>query len=812
MSSSDVQLLTQLMWLGIFVIGTLSVGSCLTFILLFNKKRIGIYNNLFLACMGYSVVPFMLGLYMLLMSFIPLKLPYYLYVFIPYTVSIVFLAINKDKIFSVIKNIKIDYGYVEKEYILFGIIMALMLSASCILEQISYLFENKVLFYFIFMAACLLLFRGITARILKCKKDSFFYMGILALGFICIYLEEIFNFEKIDALLPFNVIYLILVLKLIIAIAIGTLLLSYNKNAKNIKVKVFLCFFPIFILYLSGRYFAFVWINSALLRLFGDFLFGVLCALLYLYIHNGQMIKKMFTFVKCATIIYFFVMILRGGVRPVWGSDATEYLSNALKFIETMSFSGINNFNGISDGSLLAIIHHPGWVLYLAFGLLHTSGKFGFPNDYAARFSIQLCLICLFIASIGIISLFKKKHKTLSAGLIMPMAYWGLVEVYQQHTRDAYRIIPLLLLIGIISFIMQEKNKKNELKTGIYILSFFICMFIMMGHPINAISSVIIVAAFMIWMLLNRKFYKEILLWGISCAAGAAAGAYQIIWAFFSTGKMTGGKIDIDKLLLNSDYYENYMNYSQSRLKGAENYYERLKLILAQDKGVLLILAVCLAVIILAYLIKKKDYGNKLVFLCIIVIIQSFMFTDIISWSGGSLSEWCVMNWRYTLQIYVIYGLFLGIALEEIFEQENIYTFVRMGIICFLCIPMYILVSRGISELNQTAYNRISEYAQINDSIEKTGGRILLDNYYCNYYLYDKGLSMFTDNAESIRMAASLDELDCELRNSNCTGILIMDSLRSVYWNDSLLEEYTESDKYIKEVIDTSFCTAYILK
>ena len=75
------------------------------------------------------------------------------------------------------------------------------------------------------------------------------------------------------------------------------------------------------------------------------------------------------------------------------------------------------------------------------------------------------------------------------------------------------------------------------------------------------------------------------------------------------------------------------MNYSQSRLKGAENYYERLKLILAQDKGVLLILAVCLAVIILAYLIKKKDYGNKLVFLCIIVIIQSFMFTDIISWS-----------------------------------------------------------------------------------------------------------------------------------------------------------------------------------
>ena len=170
------------------------------------------------------------------------------------------------------------------------------------------------------------------------------------------------------------------------------------------------------------------------------------------------------------------------------------------------------------------------------------------------------------------------------------------------------------------------------------------------------------------------------------------------------------------------------------------------------------------------------------------------------------------MNWRFTLQIYVIYGLFLGIALEEIFEQENIYTFVRMGIICFLCIPMYILVSRGISELNQTAYNRISEYAQINDSIEKTGGRILLDNYYCNYYLYDKGLSMFTDNAESIRMAASLDELDCELRNNDCTGILIMDSLRSVYWNDSLLEEYTESDKYIKEVIDTSFCTAYILK
>lgn len=811
MSNSDILLLSQLAWLSIFAIGMLCIGSCLAFILVYNQKRLGIDNNLFLASMGYAIVPYVLGTYMLLISFIPLKLPYFFYVVTPYIISVIVLAINRKKICLVLDNIKNKFLLVDKEYTLLGIVMALIIVIECILEQIYYLINNKLTFYFIIMLMCLLILGGIAKWILNDQKNCVFYMGIFTLGFICIFLKEILVLKNI--LLPFNMNYLCVAIQLGITIIIGALLLYHNRNYRKenqVKKRIFLCVYPILVLYLSIRFFL---INRSLMRLCGDFVFGILLALLFLYVHSGKILEKVFIFIKYGTIFYFLVMILRGGIRPVWGSDATEYLSNALKYIETMSFAGINNFNGVSDGSLLAMIHHPGWVLYIAFGLLHTNSKVGFPNDYVARFAIQLCLVCLFLACLGLVSLFKKHNKPLLLAAILPMAYWGVGEIYQQHMRDAYRIIPLCFFIGLLIFIVQEKIGKNELKKGMYLIGFFICMFIMVGHPINAMQSVVIVIAFMIWLLMNRGLDKDVFLFGISCIVGAIVGAYQIIWAFLSTGKMTGIKIDIDKLLLNSDYYENYVNYTQSRLKGASNYYERLKLILMQDKGVLLIPAVCFAVIVLFCLIKKKDYKNKFVFLSIIVIIQSLMFTDIVSWSGGTLSEWCVMNYRYTLQIYVIYGLFLGIVLEKLFQHVNRYNLVKMCIICFSCIPIFILSTKWeAGERNQDTYSRLSEYVEINEAIAKTDGRILLDNYYCNYYLYDKGLSIFTDNAEKIRTAASLDKLHYELINANCTGILIMDSLRNVYWNDSLLEEYTESEKYIKEVIDTSFCTAYILK
>jgi len=547
-------------------------------------------------------------------------------------------------------------------------------------------------------------------------------------------------------------------------------------------------------------------------RLKVDLLMGVLSICLFLYMVKGNIYERLIKSVRYVTFCYFFLVVLRGGLRPIWGSDATEYLSNALKFIETMSFTGINNFNGVNDGSLLAIIHHPGWILYLAFGLLHTSGDIGFPNDYVVRFAIQFCLICLFIAGIGLVSLLGKRGNSLWLGILMPISYEMISHVFKQHTRDAYRIIPLLIFIGILIFWGQAKMNKRKIESGAYIISFVTCMFIMIGHPINALQAIIIVVAFFIWLFMNRCIDNDIIFLGISSLIGGLVGMYQIIWAYVMTGKMTGVKIDIDKLLINSDYYRNYMDYSERRLRGANSYFERLKLILLQDKGVLLVPAICIAIIIIFICMKKKDYKNILIPFSVLVILQSLLFTDIVSWSGGTLSEWSVKNWRYTLQIYVIYGIFVGSVLGKIFDSQNKHGLLRIGILFYSCLPLFMLLAYWEkSERNQIVYNRISEYREINEHISQANCKILLDNYYCNYYLYNKGLSIFTDNAESIRMALTLDELDIELRKVGCDSILIMDSLRDVYWNGSILEKYTESE-YIKERIDTSFCKVYLIK
>lgn len=128
----------------------------------------------------------------------------------------------------------------------------------------------------------------------------------------------------------------------------------------------------------------------------------------------------------------------------------------------------------------------------------------------------------------------------------------------------------------------------------------------MMGHPINAIAAIAIGVSFTIVLIIQKKFTLNVVKYYSFAIAGALLGSLQMILALINTGKMTGGLIDLDQLFVGTDYYDNYMAYTQSRLLGTVDYFDRIKVILERDNGLLSIIGIICTIIVMVSCLKKQ--------------------------------------------------------------------------------------------------------------------------------------------------------------------------------------------------------------
>ncbi len=817
----DFSLLSQLVWMALYLLGTALVGSAAVCILLRAGNSLGFGRK---TCFfwGFAGIPFIIGIYMLLMSLIPIRLSQYFYLFGLYVICAAIVLRDRGTIWELRAEL---HGDSESEhYWCLGIISAVLITESCFWEQIYYLIHRSLPFFIFFSVAGLAL-SGVLMGFLRIGKIRKIYFCIFFLGYICLYLSKYFSDQRMrmldsgmaDRIMVFVQLFAFLC---ILSFLILWLLYGKCKSAYWLHPNPGIRLLPVLFVILTGCLTMHaIYVTRILKRNLIDLALlaaGLVVSGIYLKKRKGNLLcRDVIQAISIVTILYFCTIILRSGLVPVTGQDAIEYLSNALKFTESMNFSGINHFNGVADGSLLAIIHHPGWVLYLAYGLLFTSpGQFGYPCDFVARFSIQSNLIYMMFACIGFLQILKRK-RGVSAGTILFFFYTGLAVIFSSHTRDAYRIIPMIFLAGILVSIGRLLKQEQRPSTSACWLSGLVCMCVMMGHPINAIESLAIVAAFFVWLLCSRLFRKEVFVWGLGCILGAMLGCYQIIWAFISTGRASGIKIDIDRLLEGTDYYANYMRYTEGRLGGADTYLERLLRLLGQDHGILVITSVVAAIFAICYLIKKRNVKSSIFYFSLLILFQSLVYVDLLGWSGIRFTEWCVMNTRYTLQMYVFYGLYLGIIVDQLQDKPmRGQKWISCFLILICMIPVLLLnIKWEGKKVFEASCDFIAEYDAARALIkERSPEKILIDNYYCNYYLDDRGVTFFSDSAEQIRKASDQEALYRELKEEGYGMILITDSLRNVYWKDTLLEKLTESPDYISDTLEQEYFKVYVLR
>lgn len=521
-----------------------------------------------------------------------------------------------------------------------------------------------------------------------------------------------------------------------------------------------------------------------------------------------QLLRKIVRYVVIAFSIVSLLTALAtiATVAPaaIVGSDAMEYMTSAYEIANERTFASVNSFNGSVDGSQIGVVHHPAWIAYLAQALMHSpTQSFGYPNDFAARAAFSLTYVYLFVAVYALARAFLPRRYSLLA-VALSACTPKLGNLIARNSREGFRIIPILILILVLyGYASMVSQKRRTYWPGL-ITVFVVASFTMMGHVINAIPAAAIGLSIIVFLLISRNVNWNTIWMCVSAALGGLFGCIQILIGYIEHGKLLSDIISLDVILNDTPYLDNFKTYQLSRLGDTQTYLDRINVIIRYDHGVMILAGLLAGISFFVMFVsatRKRKTAGIAGLLGLVGIFFATLFTDFFSWSGYTLTEWSIMNIRYISHLYFVYsilavgGLYL---LENVKVKRTFFSIAASTLIACYAVFPNAQIGRTYSFENQVESNisYVESYVAAYKDHEDSAGRILIDNYYCNYYLNCEAMTIFSNAANDIRHAQTLEELRDALESKDIDAILLTDQFISLYWEDTILLELVSSSDY----------------
>ncbi|KUL94108.1 hypothetical protein DK26_20670 [Bosea sp. WAO] len=380
----------------------------------------------------------------------------------------------------------------------------------------------------------------------------------------------------------------------------------------------------------------------------------------------------LFAMAGVGSVLYFAGHVFAHNfVRTPSGGDATQYLAQAFHFASHRDGWRIIGGAGLADGSLRGDLHGPFWTAYLASAIAATGAR---PNgaNLAAPGAI-IATVPLLLLSLALLFQRVRGVSPTLLTIILLFSIPGLGYMVSSHSRDAFRLIPLLCLIalfvGCCASPIHSARRILPVAASFAAAAFFTAG----GHSLAIFLVPLTALGGCAALLLSRtqgryrfgQRFRLGLCLGIATGLGAVVGFGHLIVNLVRTGSLSAGNVTSDEVLAGTPYAPLLKLYNDKRVISEDLLHNPILTLFTRDLGpVQQILAycgfsvaiICVVLALVRFIRRRPSSPVAMILICLslILIMQSVLFSGWLDFGGHAVSQWLAMNSRYTLQTYVL--------------------------------------------------------------------------------------------------------------------------------------------------------------
>lgn len=271
-------------------------------------------------------------------------------------------------------------------------------------------------------------------------------------------------------------------------------------------------------------------------------------------------------FAACVVILLAPVCVrYMSSMESVRGGDAGEYLALAQRYCEDRNLGNLLEKDD-TTGHFRGHSHFPSLELYMSYGLFHTGGQVGYPNDKAVFTGLGLNTFYMAAAYLAVLIVACRGRKRwVLLGVVLFNLVPDLFFSVESAPRDIWRILALLWAMLFFAGLEPQGSRKAYL--GKLILSFAVCFTVMSAHVVCFVVLPFIVVAWVVWRFLEARMTKlrgagVVLLRSVGLALAGAAGTLLgfsgNLWCYVKWGEMSPWRLMTT--YTDAPWYDMYMD------------------------------------------------------------------------------------------------------------------------------------------------------------------------------------------------------------------------------------------------------------
>lgn len=492
---------------------------------------------------------------------------------------------------------------------------------------------------------------------------------------------------------------------------------------------------------------------------------------------------KKFSFVLCAGVLLIMAVSLTTKLyvntkTPVIHNDALHYLIQARMFAQDGDSLAFDSDDPQSPygNAYIPDSHGALWPCYLGHAILFSPGQQAhYPGDVSARLAIQLTTPYFLFAFAALCLLVRRDIKTLVFSLALLFAVWRFGWLAYGFSRDFFRLAALLLLTAYaLSVYNRARDGVPFVTMADWFVSAALVYYTIQGHAVNVVMAGIILIALTVFLCFKRIDLSKIILWASGALTGGGGGFVKNIWHLFKHGELRISSSIIRQgtpLEIKPGKAETAGFADVAPIYGYG--WNEICIILGLAGLVFLIFRLVTA-IKNKRLIDDENYIHYgFTVLTLALLLPIFGAFDL----GYALSEWFLMNFRYSLYIFpylaILGSLFLILVLVR---AKRAWMTVAVTAICgtlaFYSISVKWPVLAPSGEM-PFIYSYIKAGRWLAQNIP--GERVFSNNERANYYFDSLGTVILSPASRALILDQTEPELEETLRFMDISAVALFE-------------------------------------